>query len=83
MPYHKQKGVKADVPYSYMENDYIHKIPKAYTGRLIAEKAPRDVHSTIPIAMAHKACSMPNAFDASNPPDVRRMSKNMPIVGLV
>lgn len=86
MPHYKPKGVKsADVenPYSYMENDYVHKMPKAYKDRLIAEKAPRDIHSTIPVAMAHKACSMPQAFDSPNPPDVRRMSKGMPIVGLV
>ncbi len=83
MPHYKQKGVKAENPYSFMGENEIHQMPKPYKQRLLPEQPPKDIHSTIPIKMAHIACSMPNAFDSPNPPDVRRMSKGMPIVGLV
>jgi hypothetical protein len=43
----------------------------------------RNMGSTMPIAEAHLITSTPQAFNSPNPPDVLRLTKGVPIVGLV
>jgi len=46
------------------------------------EKKTHNLHSTIPVSQAHVTTSTGNAFLSPNSPDVIKMCKMFPIVGL-
>lgn len=81
MPHYKQKGVS---PYQVGNDmtveghDY-----KKQRELLHAEKPPKNVGSTIPVSMAHRAHNMGNAYISPNSPDVMKTVKGCAVVGIV
>jgi len=39
------------------------------------KRATKDLGATMPLAVAHEVCSLPNAFISPNQPDVMRQAK--------
>ena len=48
-----------------------------------AHAKTRKMGSVMPIAEAHLITSTPQAFNSPNPPDVVRLSRGIPVVGIV
>jgi hypothetical protein len=56
----------------------------AFKAKLTAQSVSktRNMHSTVSLADANLMTSPGNCFIAPNPPDVRRMTKQVPVVGI-